>query len=251
MSSQHVLDADTPRLFAEASAFGRTRLRGGAPLPWDEAAELPAFHRRLQELLEPAVLTVPLADLYATWWDTAPGDLSAAPGRDRPGAALKAMLAAPAPVAALEGHLRAIGDRRPVALELPAPGAWAAWAAQRAGHAPGEPAQVAARAAAYVAGFLRSLGDCPIGHVLVGDADGVDPAELEPLVKVAEHYRWRLGVHGDPGPAHVGVTSVTDGLWRDGGSPAGTPPFHLRVPGDAEPDLVLDRLAVLREGAPR
>lgn len=176
MSTQRPLEEDPPRLWVEASAFGRTRLYGGAELPWDDAAELPAFHRRLEELLEPAVVTVPPADLYATWWDAAPGDLSAAPGRDRPGAALKAMLTAPGPVEALKGHLSAIGDRRPVTLEIPAPSAWATWAAQRAGQAAGE----------------------PIGYVLVGGPDGVDAAELS----------WTLAGDRRPGEDDLLVTAI-------------------------------------------
>lgn len=242
---------DLPRIWVEASAFGRARLLGGGSIPWRDTAKLSAFHRRLEELLAPDVLLVPLTALYAGWWDAAPEELRGEPGRDRPGAALKALLDAPAPIAALRAFLSAIGDRRPVALELPAPSAWAFWTAQRAGRPEGASAAPAGRAAAYVASFLRSLGDAPIGQILVGGAGGVDPAELEPILKVAEHYRWQLAVHGRAGAAHVGLTPLTDAFWRDGVVPADASPFHLRVPGDAEPDLVLDRLAVLREGAPR
>lgn len=247
MSSQHAVQEGPPRLWVEAFGFGRRRLRGDEAVPWHDPAALPAFHHRLEEMLRPDVLSLPVGDFFAAWSQTAP----AAPGRKRPGAALKAMLSADGPRDALVELLAAVGDRRPAGIEIPAPSAWAVWAEEQAGEGAIDPSEVRGRAASYVANFLRSLGDANIGHVLVGGPEGVDPAELEPLVRVAEHYRWLLGTHGGGGAAHFAVTTVPDTFWHDDGSPAGDPPFHLRVPADAEPDLVLDRLAVLREGALR
>lgn len=206
------------RLWVDGSEFGRERLLGGAAVPWAEPAAAAAYLLRLDELLDTGLVALPLAD----WLDAWPAP---APERPRPAAALKAALAADAPLEALTAIIDAVGDRRPVGLEIPSPAAWAA----RVGT--DEPTdEVGERAATYVASFLRRLGERPVSALLVGDEAGVPVEVLAPIVRVAEHYRWLVGVHGDAGPAHFTVT-------------------HVRIPADAAPELVLEQMSALRQGA--
>ncbi|HYF26317.1 MAG TPA: hypothetical protein VD931_11315 [Baekduia sp.] len=222
-----------PPVSVDAFAFGRHRLLGGAPVPWPDVAELAAFHRTLSELLDGTTVTLPLGDLYAAWWDAAPAELVGPDAIARPGGALRAMLAAPQPRAALAPVIDAVAARGPVVLELPAPGAWAAWADQRAGApAPQDDPLAGRRAAPVVANFLRAFGDSPVTGVLI---EGAGAEELAPLAKVADHYRWQLRT-----PA-----TLDDAFWH-GDPPAGDGPWHLRIPAPAEPASILDRLGALR-----
>lgn len=238
-----------PRLLVEAFAFGRTRLCSGGPAPWRDVAELAAFHRTLDELVDPDALVVPADDCYATWHTGTAAAVAPASRTRRPGAALKELLAADEPRAALAAVIAAVAGRgAAVALGVPAPGLWAQRAAVQAGEpAAGEVEGLGARAAVYVAAFLRSLGGCDISYVLVGDGRPVAAEELEPLVNVADHYRWRVGVCGAPGPAHFAMSAIAEDFWAGAGAAGEEPPLYARVPAAAAPDLVLDRLSTLKE----
>ena len=114
-------------------------------------------------------------------------------------------------------------------------------------------------ASMYVADWLRRLETCPITILILdgrrADHDGLDGlvdedlATYSPVINAVDHYRWGLALrtdvalelHGD----ETGGAVVPPSFWVDG-SPPGAKILLAEIPGDAEPELVLARLATLR-----
>jgi len=120
----------------------------------------------------------------------------------------------------------------------------------------------------YVADYLRSFADCEIAGLLVRDREGPatddDVARYQPVLNVAQHYRWQVVLDGcsqgyQAGPAQGVSFCIAEGAradacpkisleaWQDGA--ADEPAFlYLTVPGDAVPESVLDWLEAARSG---
>jgi hypothetical protein len=156
-----------------------------------------------------------------------------------------------------------VSSSTPLVLAVPEPGAWAVAADAEANRKPPGAAddETADAAAVFAADMLRVFADTPVEGVLA--ASGRTEAALAPILNVARHYRWDIGIRGDTpggagpvvdfrigacGPGIVGVP-LPRSFWDGKPPPAVLGPgfWFAEVPADAVPESVLGRLAVLRE----
>jgi hypothetical protein len=260
-------------LWIDAWAYGKALLaRGGEP-PWGDVGELVAYHRQLQSLVGSDIVVIELESFYHSWLQQSPGLLAAMAAKKRLGYALRTLLA---DTAARE-HLHEIVDAlaglypdRPVLLALPSPKHWMAIAYCQA-HALNE-VEVswddAESASMYIADYLRSLADCDISGLVLRDSKGPstdeEVARYQPVLNVAEHYRWQVVMDGcsqdyQPGPAQGISFCLANGAgknacpkisldtWQHG--VADKPAFlYLTIPEDAVPESVLEWLDAARTG---
>ena len=265
-----------PLLWLDHFAYSGRLLAAGR-IPWLDAAAFAAWLRTAQRLLRSGVAALPLADFFAAWLDAHPELAAAMAARTRPGFALKTLLAAEEPRALLGEIVRAVRDGHPtlpVALMIPSPGRWLAWAHDLAGAGTIEPAADDVEAAAmYVAGWLRTFAGAGVDALLLEEPPGRGPALAaevllhQPVINVAHHYRWDVGIEAlgasfVPGPEQGIDFCITDvsagsglrGIVLGDAFWAGEPPppasgacfYFARVPADAVPERVLERLGPLR-----
>jgi hypothetical protein len=121
----------------------------------------------------------------------------------------------------------------------------------------------------YLADFLRAFSGLEVAGVLVQLPAGtaINPELLDlysPVINVARHYHWAMGMQvtgadvTDPDEhlQYVIADTVQDcttgilqapSFWESGVSEYSTPNFvYAEVPADLQPELVLERLASLR-----
>lgn len=258
-------------------AYTRKLLLAGGEIPWVNPGEFIAYHRQAQRLLSAGVAVLPLGHFFDAYLKRNPELLRSMAGKKRPGFALKTLLADEAPRALLietAGAMRASYGSMPVVVTSPSPRAWVSWAHERANG----PTSVAPTpddieaAAMYMADFFRIFAHSGIDGLLLEEASGAGPASAselgwyQPVINVALHYRWDLGVKASgapflPGPdqgiafvitdvkASSGVTGIVlpDSFWSEGGAPAcpGNCFYFAEIPEDAKPEQVLERLSKL------
>ena len=270
--------ASPPMLWLDSTAYAG-RLLAGGQIPWLDAAAFIAWQRKAQGLLKSDVIMLPMATCCAAWL-SAHASLSEAMAAGRRAVfPLKTLLADEGLrgqlVEILQG-LRSSFPKSVLALVLPSPRQWLALAHAQA-HGAEPPVEMGGdeveSAAVFIADFLRSFGDCGVDVLLLEEAPGREPAssaELEwyrPVFNVAAHYRWDCGLMlpeaaHDPGAvdglhflmapralggAPTGIL-LPDEFWSGGAAAALAPgQFRFaRIPEQAHPESVLDRLAVLR-----
>lgn len=271
--------AQGKRLWLDYSEYAGALLSGGS-VPWLDVSELVAWQRKAQGLLQSDVLELPIGSVSAAWLQAHPDLLDAMRGKRRPVFALKTLLADPglrAHLLEIAKGLRASFARLPLALACPSPRRWAIEAnrvalASEASAIEDFGPDESEDAAAYLADFLRVFGDVGVDVLLLqesaesepGDAGGF--AAYQPVLNVASHYRWEIGlaapsgrpVAGDAGFGFVIAPQATDGrrsgrivphdFWSGSAAPDCTANGfrYASVPGDAKPETVLQRLAALR-----
>ncbi len=252
------------------------RLLAGGHAPWLDPAAFVAWQRKTQGLLKSDVAALPLAPAVDAWLDAHAELRPAMAARTRATYALKTLLADDA----LRAHLvdlarglRAGLRGMPLALVVPSPRAWVELSYRQAHSASLEvSADEADTAAVYVADFLRAFGDVGIDALLLEEAPEFAPAaasELacyQPVLNVAAHYRWDAGLHlaqagrfSGPLPGYGFVIASpalagTACAWSappdsfNGAGPAEPSSSfrYARIPRDAQPEAVLQRLAALR-----
>ena len=159
---------------------------------------------------------------------------------------------------------------------MPSPRAWVG-TAYRLAFGPDAEVEVggdeADSCAVYVAEFLRSFGEAGVDAVLLEEDAGAEPASGEevgwyqPVINLAEHYRWDLGLRMPSGadysgeaqglqfvvspkaiPGAVEGVVVPAGFWSgEAAATVGAGSFrYAAIPADAVPEKVLERLAELR-----
>lgn len=264
-------------LWIDDTAYSN-RLLAGGKTPWGHAAEYVAYRRKAAGLLRPGVNVVPLAH-FAEAWITAHPDLrEAMAAKKRVVVPAKTLLADEEfrahMIDVLQG-LRAAFGSSPLILSLPSPRAWVSIAYRQAFGDDADPevgGDEADSCSVYVAEFLRSFGEVGVDGLLLEEAAGQEPASAEeiewyqPVINVAGHYRWDIGLRFEDGSAFAGrVTGMTyviaptplecaangvvidDAFWA--GSDAPSAPKggfrYLQIPADAVPEKVLERLATL------
>lgn len=272
-------DDSVPALWIDFFAYAQRVLLGGAEVPWLRPPELARFYGDAHSLLGPSVACLPLRALFDAWLDSEPRAVAAMRAGRRTGYALKQLLSEDEPRKLGVEILRALRASLPAAVplvvSLPAPDRWVASAHARANGA--EPAEISADdtecASMYVADWLRSLaGSAVDGLLLEDDREVVLPIAMsQPIVNVARHYRWYVGVLAPRAaaegaceeldfrilrlPAFSGVAGVMvpEGFWRgDAPPPRRESQFYCAVvPETAAPERVLDAVARLRAGPPR
>jgi hypothetical protein len=258
-------------LWLDSHAYA-ARLLAGGDAPWLDTAAFVAWQRKAQGLLKPDVAVLPLAPAIDAWLGAHAPLRESMRAKSRTTYALKVLLADEplrAHLVELARGLRAGVAGVPLALVTPTPRAWVAIA-----HAQAQGAQAdvgdddADSAAVYVADFLRAFGDAGIDALLLDEAVGYAPdaaglACYQSIVNLAAHYRWDVGLHLAAGAATTlpdgwtfavaaralpGTASgvvVDEDFWSGADAPSAASFRYARIPADAPPERVLQRLAAL------
>lgn len=271
--------ASRPLLWLDDTAYVE-RLLAGGQTPWLDCAQYLALRRKAQGLLQADLTALPLMGFLRAWADAQVDLRTAMTAKKRavfPARALLADEALAAYLVEVVHGMRAMFAGAPLVLALPSPRALvpAAWRLAYGADAEVEVgADEADACAVYVAEFLRHFGGCGVDALLLEECAGAEPANAEelgwyqPVTNLAAHYRWALGLRlpdaagfsGDAAPlqfviAPRAIAGVVHGqvlapaFW-DGATPDPAPASrfcYLTVPGEAVPEQVLARLAVLRQ----
>lgn len=270
-----LLSAGKQPLWIEATAYAERLMAGGA-VPWLDAAEVVAWHRKTQGLLKSDVLALPVAPIAEAWF-RADADLAEEmAGKTRALAPLKILLACEplrAHIAEILSGLRASYATQPLALVVPSPRRWVADAYALAhGETPEVGEDEADGAAMYVADFLRAFGESGLDLLVLDESAESAPASAgevkwyQSVLNIAAHYRWECGLRlpvardlaGVEGiqfciapravPGIPGGVATDAGFWR-GESRPDVPAggfAYAEVPADGAPEKVLEQLASLR-----
>lgn len=249
--------AGGPRLlWLDYTDYAGTLLAGGR-VPWLDVGALLAWQRKAQALLRSDVVALPVGAVAAAWLGAHPALAAAMAAKSRTVFALKALLADEA----LRSHMRELAEglragfeSAPLALVCAAPRAWAGHAYLQAHGRQAEIDDDAADSAAVqVADFLRVFGESGIDVLMIEESDG--GAEEQPVLNVAAHYRWEV-VRRDAEALRfddIATPAIPETYWNGGAVqvPGNGGLQYARIPADAQPEAVLDRLARLRgEGHP-
>lgn len=253
-------------------------LFAGGQVPWLDAIALVAWYRKMQGLLNSDVVTIPVWRIAMAWLDAHPELRVSMAARSRAVYPLRTLLADESVRSHIGNIGRAlrssIGDAVLV-LALPSPRRAVA-AAYHLAFPDGLPVEVGEdetdAAAPYIADFLREFADVSVDALLLEEdarSEPVSPAEVawyQSVFNVTAHYRWDVGLRvpgerypsGASGPAFVigprPESSAVAGLevsldFWDGAEPPRSPESGFRfavIPARAQPEFVLERLALLR-----
>ncbi len=264
-------------VWLDSLGYSRRVILGGAEIAWQRPAEFLNFHRQAHSLLRPSVATLQVGAFYETWLAARPQASQSMAGKNRLGFALKQLLADEEPrrlVYELLRVLRSAYASTPLVVSIPSPRRWAASVHKRANRA--ETLAISEddveSASIYVTDWLRSFAESSIDGLLLeeergdGQASAQALATYQPVINAAKYYRWALGVLSQgsgyaPGPlegvdflitdadCEAGITGlvIPDSFWVGESPPLLEKGFYyLRVPEDALPERVLERLALLR-----
>jgi len=264
-------------LWLDSTAYTARLLEGGQA-PWLDIAGFLSWQRKAQGLLRSDVIALQAEPVVDALVAKHPELRSAMAAKSRALFPLKTLLAATQLREQLNemlGGLRACFPGTPLAFVVPSPRRWIAQSYRQAFDADADVEAGADEfdsASVYVADFLRCFSESGLDILLLeeaADTEPTSPDELEwyrPVLNVATHYRWELGLRLplakiDPGTvegigffiaprplaAPTGILTP-DSFWA-GSSPPVCPAGQFRIadiPTEANPELVLDRLAVLR-----
>lgn len=264
-------------LWLESTAYTARLLEGGQA-PWLDIASFLSWQRKAQGLLRSDVIALQAEPVVDALLAMHPELQSAMAAKSRALFPLKTLLAATQlreQLVEMLSGLRACFPGIPLAFVVPSPRRWIALSYRQAF---GADADIEAgadefdSASMYVADFLRCFSESGLDILLLDEAADTEPAspeELEwyrPVLNVATHYRWELGLRlplakVDPGmvegirffiaprPLDTPTGILTPDTFWTGSPPPGCPAGQFRtadIPAEANPELVLDRLAVLR-----
>ena len=260
-------------LWLDDYAYSQALLAGGRT-PLLESGEYVAYRRKASGLLKAEVTVVPLGTAAALWAEGHPALKEAMAAKKRAVVPLRTLLGDEelrANVVETVRALRGAFPALPLVLSIPSPRAWVNLAYRIAFGADTEVGgDEADSAAVYVAEFLRSFGESGVDGVLMIEGEGADPANADeiawyqPVTNLAQHYRWALGLQFADGSGYAGDVKGVDftiaskalpgavaGVVVDfGGADAPSAPAggfrFARIPADAVPEKVLERLAALR-----
>jgi hypothetical protein len=275
---EQVAASDSKLLWLDDTDYSAALLAGGAP-PWLDATAYVAWRRKAQSLLKSNVIAVPVARIFSSWLANDASLRAASGAKTRANFPLRTMLAAAdlrRHLAEIIAGLRSSFPMLAVALVCPSPRAWVGdayhWAFGDAAEIEVGEDEVDA-ATLHSADFLREFGGSGIDTVLLEESARSEPAttaEIEwyrSVLNVGTHYRWDMGLRlpgerfgGDDlggfsyvvGPKPFGAPCfgrvVADEFWRGADADISSPSdfSFSRIPSDIEPEVVLDRLALLR-----
>jgi hypothetical protein len=271
-----------PGLWIDCLSYVRRLFLGGDD-PWTDPARFVSAFTQAQQLLKSDLVDVRVENCVQSWLAGEGAGLKAA---RRPTSELKQILGDDglrdgllAILATLGNLARGCGG---IALTVPSPRRWLRICVERIG---GDLSDYldednVEMCAMYVADFLRVYAESGVSVILLEeDSDpGSDPKELyQPIYNVASGYQWDVvllvpgDVASDPGEGAVGACIVdpaafdalSDGSARGTAIPAnfwsgksaklsipeGADFSYVRIPEDANPELVLERLTMLRNGS--
>jgi len=277
---EQVSKASRPLLWLDDVAYS-SQLLGCAPTVWLDTAALMAYRRKAAGLLLPDVSVLPVGAVVEASLLADAGLRQAMAAKQRAIAPLRTLLSAESlrtRLAEMGGAMRGAFPGNSLALTLPSPRRWVSEAYQAAFGA-AAPLAIGAEesdaASVYVAEFLRSFGESGVDTVLLEESADSEPksaaevAWYQPVINLAAHYRWELGVHLPSAAAFTGELAGADFFIAPRvlpGAPIGiatpvefwdgapAPPVapggfrFVRIPQGAMPERVLERLALLRNG---
>lgn len=248
-------------LIIDHASYGSARILHGAPVPWADPVKCQNYFGQAQGLLRPDLTLVDVGAAYSQQLAQRPELLATMGAQSRPGYAVRTLLADEAIAESVRGLVDVLGSasRLHLALQVPSPLRWLALAQVAAG----QPDLTAIEpehgesAAKYLADWLRRFETCPVA-LLVLDGRRTDDPRLDglsvddlsmysPLINAVDHYRWGLALRTDVALAlhgHKHGALVPPSFWVNGDAPVADI-LLTEIPGDAEPELVLDRLAAL------
>ena len=273
---ERLRDRTRPPLWLDDTAYS-TRLLGHDPDIWLDVGEVIAFRRKAVALLRPDVIALPMDEVVSALLRKTPELFTGT--KMRAIAPLRRLLADQdlrAVLVDLVHALRSAFPASPLALTMPSPRKWVGDAYRAAFGASGDitvGAEETDSSAVYVAEFLGSFGDAGVDCVLLvesADSEPTSAAEIawyQPVINLARHYRWDLGIYlatstfsgevsgADFVVAPRALAGVPAGaitpleFWTGAEAPAVAPGgFRFaRIPPDAIPEQVLERLTVLRQ----
>lgn len=255
---ESVAAAHTPFLWLDDTAYAGRLLAGGHP-PWNDVSAAIAHLRSALGLLRSDVAAIDVWPVLQSWLEAHPALRTDLQQAAKPERAVRRLLEDPALqthlVALIQG-LGAASAGRPVALVMPGPLGWVR--AQMPNEVVDEDAIDAV--AVYMAAFLRAFGGVRLDALLLDErADPTPPDLREPLLNLARHYRWDVGLRlsqVEDKPSSDGfVIAPQGGLGVELGALfwAGAPALEVAVGGfrfaeipvDAVPETVLARLRPL------
>jgi hypothetical protein len=247
----------------------------GAPPPWLDVTAGVAWMRKAQDLLRADVLELDAVRIIDAACAARADLRSAMAAKSRGGYALKTLLA-DEPLRALltewVGALRSALPNLPLCLRIASPRAAVgkAWTLAH-GVAPDDvpDEDLVDSAALYLADFLRGFSTSGLDALLLDegagplpDADGL--ALYQSVLNVAAGYQWATGLACPGGttaaalPSGFGfamadaaltvptVIRIADAAWTGGDACSGASMRQLRIPENAQPEDVLQRLKQLR-----
>lgn len=272
------INAMHPLLWLDDMAYSE-RLLASGHADWLDTADVVAFRRKATGLLGLDVVVLPVDVVARAWLDVKPELRLAMAAKERAVAPLRLLLADPGFRGKLDEFVRALRAAlhgRPVVLLMSSPRKWIGDAYRVAF---GEAAQVSIgpdqvdSSAVYVAEFLRTFGESGVDSVLMQEATGAGSRSFEeiawfqPVINVARHFRWDLGLQfaddsefvGEvrglsfavarlPLPGCVAGLSVPAEFWS-GAPPPAVPAggfLYSVIPADGVPEQVLERIGAFR-----
>lgn len=220
------------------------------PVDWTSPASIAALIAKAQALLPSDVVAVPVGRMAVAQVAARP-DLARALATKPGGAGPLRALLADTRLADATGEtltrVAAAVRTAVVALDVPAPIAFAQMAAVAAGSSPPVADEdLADDAAVHLAAFLRTFAAAPVGLLIVDEA--LDDAAFRdfaaPVAKVAAHYGW--DVAGGAGSMTFAVVTLPLGFWSGQPAPPLPPLACVRIPPVLEPEVVAAGVARLR-----
>jgi hypothetical protein len=272
-----VKSAQSPLLWLDYEHYAAGLLAAGVA-PWPDTAACVAWMRKAQSLLRSDVIMLPVASVCAAWLAGNEPLRSAMAAKRRTVFALKTLLS-DEPLRAhlldLAQALRLTFAGQPMALCCPSPQAWIV-DAHRAAH--GADAEVEPdaddidSATLYLADFLRVFGNVNLDLLLLQEAPAamaVDGATIDAYrgaLNVAANYRWDAGlklptaggtglpsdlafvVGTQPVDGSISGVELPEAFWSESTplTVAGGAFRYAAIPAGADPERVLQRLALLR-----
>ncbi|MBV1919517.1 MAG: hypothetical protein KUG73_02455 [Pseudomonadales bacterium] len=196
-------------VWVDAWDYGNKLLNKGQPAPWHDIAAIIAHIKQLQSLVNSDIVTLEVGDFYSAWLRFNPDLLHAMGQKRRLGYALRTMLADQDARKQLKEIIDALCESycdKPVVLAIPSPKQWIASAYCTAKDIDSVDISWddAESASMYVADFLRCFSGCGISGLLIrdntdqGPASDAEVARYQPVLNVAEHYRWQCILDGCP-----------------------------------------------------
>ena len=272
----------SPRLWIDFNSYTKNLLLGENENPWTSPASYMSFYGQAHGLVKAEIVVLDVWDLFQHWMQEDDEAIPSMVGKRRVTVALKTMLEAFAPRELLAEVITAMnnnyGDSVPMILVLPSPRLFLARAHKAANSVDVEPDESNIDTASmYLADFLRYFSETNLSGVLLMEDSALMPANggelswYQPVINVAKHYRWSVGVHlpfADEGfvipddidfsivPAQsasiasaMGI-DMTQLLWGEKGVD-GLPSqknnfYYLSIPTDTKPELTLELLSSLR-----
>jgi hypothetical protein len=262
-----LLDAATePPLWLEDTAYSARLLVRGV-IPWLNTTSLVNFKLKAFALLKPSVFALDVGLLVAAF-STSKVVLGSAAPPPAPIEAFEALLSNEELKRHVSSVLLALRQsvRAPLALCMPSPRAWPAKMAS-GNESPPLGSDEVDQASLIMASFLRSFAGSAADSLLLNDDAASQPTSTEQLeqyqsvVNVGRHYGWDLGFRVPTTPvgrgdfdflvAPKGECGVDVGDAFSGpDAPLVTVPqggfLFAQVPERATPELVMQRLAILR-----